>query len=299
MQLRQLPRETVIDSKRFLNEYLLKERPVVVRNFIDPFCPAVTKWDIKYLKEKAGHLQVKLYGKENEFSDHVTSPPVGLCSFSDYLDMIATGPTELRLFLFNLLQQLPDLKQDIVINDLTGGRIVEWLPYLFFGGAGSSVRYHYDIDNSHVLLTQLEGEKEVWLFAPEQSVWLYRLPFSFHGLVNLQQPDERVYPGVKYLSGWKCTLQKGDTVFIPAKYWHYIQYTTGGYSVSHRIFPSGLANKLAGLSNIIVTRRFDNTMRRLFKRRWLNYKLSLAHKRANKELQVAEATRHNGSAGKR
>ncbi|MFT4153769.1 cupin-like domain-containing protein [Parafilimonas sp.] len=291
MQLRQLPVEATIDSKRFIKEYLLTQQPVVVRNFIDPFCPAMTKWNIEYLKEKAGHLQVKLYGKENEFNDHVSSLPVGSCSFSDYLDMITTGPTELRLFLFNLLQQMPDMKQDIIINDLTDGRIVKWLPYLFFGGAGSSVRYHYDIDMSHVLLTQLEGEKEVWLFAPEQSVWLYRIPFNFHGLVNLQKPEAQKYPGVKYLSGLKCTLQKGDTVFIPACYWHYIQYTTGGYSVSHRIFPAGLLNKLAGFSNIVVTRKFDNIMRSIFKDRWFSYKLALAHKRANKEIQAISAKR--------
>jgi len=130
---------------------------------------------------------------------------------------------------------------------------------------------------SHVFLSQLEGEKEVWLFAPDQSALLYKLPFNFHGVINLRDPDYRNYPGVQYLQGLKCTLKKGDTLYIPAGYWHYIQYTTGGYSVSYRSLPASFFQKLIGFRNIFITRKFDNLMRRILKEKWFYYKLERSH----------------------
>ena len=146
MKLETITREYDIDKKSFLTGYFNAKKPVVVNNFIKPGCRALTSWDNAYLKDKAGRLKVNLYGKEDEFNDFVTSPPVSTnVSFGEYLDMISNSPTELRLFLFNLLQKVPSLKQDIIINDITGGKVLKWLPYLFFGGEGSTVRYHYEL----------------------------------------------------------------------------------------------------------------------------------------------------------
>lgn len=271
-------------------EYFNKGIPVVINNFIDKRSSALTHWDYNFLKEKVGHLSVNLYGREDEFNDFVTSPPTMKdVPFGDYLDMIAQGSTELRLFLFNLLQKVPSLKDGFVINDLTGGNVLKWLPYLFFGGAGSTVRYHYDIDMSHVFLSQLHGIKEVWLFAPDQSPLLYKLPFNFHGTVNLRSPDYENYPGLHYLKGWKCTLQKGDTLYIPSGYWHYIQYTTGGYSVSYRALSDSVIDKLAGFRNIFITRKFDNIMRRIMKEQWFEYKLRQSFKTAHKKINELTA----------
>lgn len=290
MQLETIEKCSGLKSDEFLAKYFNNRLPVIVDNFIDSQSKALTAWDYNLLKQRAGEVKVNLYGREDEFNDFVTSPPVTKnVPFKEYLNMIEQGPTDLRLFLFNLLKNVPALKDDLVLNDLTGGKVLKWLPYLFFGGAGSTVRYHYDIDMSHVFLTQLWGVKEVWLFAPNQSALLYKLPFNFHGTVNLRNPEDEKYPGIRYLKGWKCTLQKGDTLYIPSGYWHYIQYTTGGWSVSYRALSDSIIERLAGFRNIFITRKVDNIMRRLFKQRWFNYKLSQAYKTASKQIALLAA----------
>lgn len=284
MYLEPISRIEGISPQDFRKQYFLPKTPVVISDFIRD-SPAMSKWSYPYFKEIAGDLPVSVYGKEDAFNDHVSSPPVSQMSFAEYLDLIDGGPTESRLFLFNLLQKRPELKKDLVYNDVTGGSIVSWMPFMFFGGEGSSVRNHFDIDMSHVFLSQFHGEKTVWLFPLSESSLLYKLPFNFHGLANLKEPDYEKYPGLKHLQGWECTIKPGDTLYIPSGFWHYIQYSTGGYSVSLRALPGSFADKLAGFRNLFLTRPFDNAMRVLFKDKWFDHKIKAAQRRANRRLR--------------
>ncbi len=285
MLLTPIGRASNLTTAEFLNNYLNAKKPVVLTDFIKD-SPALQKWDYQYFKQIAGNHKVNLFGREDEFNDHVTSPPVRKATFAEYLDIISSEPAELRLFLFNLLQHNPELKKDLVYNDPTGGKIVSWLPYMFFGGAGSSVRYHYDIDMSHIFLTQFKGVKKIWLFPLDQSPLLYKLPYNFHGMANLTKPDYERYPGLQYLQGWECDLQPGETLYIPSGFWHYIQYVTEGYSVSLRMLNERPVERLRGFRNIFVTRKIDNAMRRIFKEKWLNYKIKKAEQNASRAIAV-------------
>ncbi|RVT98257.1 cupin-like domain-containing protein [Mucilaginibacter limnophilus] len=284
MLLKPIERVEEISNDNFQKLHLQQKEPVILRNFVKGSA-ALTKWDYDYFKKVAGHHKVNLYGREDAFNDHATSPPVQKATFGEYLDMISSAPSELRLFLFNLLKIEPELKKDLVYNDPTGGKIVSWLPFMFFGGEGSSVRYHYDIDMSHIFLTQFKGVKRVLLFSQEQTPLLYKLPYNFHGVANLNNPADERYPALKYLKGWECDLQPGETLYIPSGYWHYIKYVTEGYSVSLRMLNESPMERLRGFRNIVITRRIDNTMRRLFNGRWLKYKLNQADNAANKAIE--------------
>ncbi|MCC8410700.1 cupin-like domain-containing protein [Mucilaginibacter sp. UR6-1] len=290
MLLKPIARVEDIERADFQKTYLQTKTPVVFKSLVKD-SPALQKWSYDYFKEIAGDYKVNLYGREDEFNDRATSAPVMKSTFGEYLDLIAEGPAELRLFLFNLLQHNPELKKDLVYNDPTGGKIVSWLPYMFFGGEGSSVRYHYDIDMSHIFLTQFKGVKKVLLFSLDQSPLLYKLPFNFHGIANLNEPDLKKYPALQYLQGWECELQPGETLYIPSGYWHYIKYVTEGYSVSLRMLNERPVERLRGFNNIFLVRRFDNTMRRLFKDKWLDYKIRKAEENANRAIQNLKAQR--------
>lgn len=281
MQLKKVESISGISSEEFISSYMKTGKPVILKDFIKQDCKAIQEWNYAYFKEIAGAHMVNLYGGEESSMDRAASAPVKKMKFSEYLDFIQKEPTDLRIFLFNLLKLKPELIKDIQYNDVTDGKILKWLPYLFFGGEGSSTRNHFDIDMSHVFLSQFQGTKKIWLFPLDMSDLLYKLPFNFHGLANLKKPDYEKYPALKLLSGFTAEIHAGETLYMPSGYWHFIQYVTEGYSISVRALPTDPLNRWRGFRNLVITRHFDNTMRKIFKDRWFKYKLERANRTAN------------------
>ncbi|KPH12962.1 cupin-like domain-containing protein [Chryseobacterium sp. ERMR1:04] len=285
MKLSPVKKTKNLASEDFLNDFMKPNQPIILEDFIDANSPAYTKWNYAFFKEVAGNTKVNVYGGELESIDRVASKPVGETTFSEYLDLISSKATEHRLFLFNLLSIKPEMKEDIHYNDITKGKILKWLPFMFFGGKGSITRNHIDIDMSHVFITQFKGIKKIWLFPWEQSDLMYKLPYNFHSLINLQEADYKKYPALEYLNGYEAIIQPGETLYIPSGWWHYIQYETEGYSVSIRALPSSWLEKWRGFKNLVIIRHFDNAMRKIFKEKWFNYKVKIANKRAQKALK--------------
>ncbi|NGM62453.1 cupin-like domain-containing protein [Sphingobacterium sp. SGG-5] len=285
MKLKPVDSISGVAPKDFVNDYLNKGQPVVIQDFISPDSPCWTKWSYDYFKEIAGNEQIDVYGREEESQNHAASPPVGRMSFGQYLDKISSEPTELRLFLFNLMKIRPELKKDVIYNDVTGGKVLQFLPYMFFGGQGSATRNHFDIDMSHVFISQFQGKKRIWVFPNEQSDLMYKLPYNFHSIANLKTSSLEEYPALKYLDGYEAVIGPGETLYMPAGWWHYIQYETEGYSISVRALANSLGEKIKGARNLFVTRYFDDTMRRIFKDKWLHYKIDTAKRRANRAMK--------------
>ncbi len=285
MRLKKVESIAGISATDFVSNYLNGGKPVILKDFIKPDSPAMKHWNYSYFKEIAGDHTVELHGSEDNSLDRAASAPIKKMKFGEYLDFIENNPTDLRIFLFNLLKLKPELIKDIHYNDVTGGKVIKWLPYLFFGGEGSSTRNHFDIDMSHVFLSQFKGVKKIWLFPLNQSDYLYKLPYNFHSSANLKNPDYDKFPALKYLSGFEAEIKEGETLFMPSGFWHYIQYVTEGYSVSVRALPTKPIDRWRGFRNLVITRNFDNTMRRVFKDRWFQYKVEKANKKANTALK--------------
>ena len=74
-------------------------------------------------------------------------------------------------------------------------------------------------------------KKTIYLFPYEQGKNLHRYPFTCRSYVNVEKPDYERYPGLKEVKGYKITLKAGETLFIPAGYWHHIVYDEAGYAV--------------------------------------------------------------------
>lgn len=279
MRLKPVQKIKMISSGTFINNHMKPGVPVIIEDFVHPESPAFKKWNYEYFKEVAGDHIVNIYGSELDSLDRVASDPIAQTRFSEYLDLIQSAPTEHRLFLFNLLKIKPELKNDLIYNDVTNGKILKWLPFMFFGGEGSVTRNHIDIDMSHVFITQFQGIKRISLFPWEQSDFMYKLPYNFHSLAQIKNPDYKKYPALLYLNGYEAVIHPGETLYIPSGWWHYIQYDTEGYSISVRALPSSALEKWRGFKNLVITRHFDNLMRKVFKEKWFEYKVKTARKR--------------------
>ncbi|MGJ1391801.1 cupin-like domain-containing protein [Sphingobacterium spiritivorum] len=285
MKLKPVNSISGIAPSDFIRDYLKKGQPLIIKDFISPESACWKKWSYDYFKEIAGDEMISVYGKEEESRDRAASAPVGKMTFAEYLNLITKEPTELRLFLFDLLKLRPELKKDVIYNDVTGGKVLQWLPYMFFGGEGSSTRNHFDIDMSHVFISQFQGVKKIWLFPNNQSDLMYKLPYNFHSIANPKFSSLEEYPALRLLNGYEAEIHPGDTLYMPAGWWHYIQYATEGYSISVRALPSSFSEKLKGARNLFITRYFDDTMRKIFKDKWFDYKIQTAKVRANRAMK--------------
>lgn len=288
MKLKEIGRIRNYNSEEFTSKFMKPNIPVIIEDFIDAESPALKNWNYNYFKEIAGNNEVDVYGEEIHSLDRAASKPLARMKFSEYLDLISREKTKYRLFLFNLLTIKPELKKDVIYKDITKGKVLSWLPFMFFGSQGSNTRNHVDIDMSHVFLTQYQGIKRIWLFPLSQSDLIYKLPYNFHSIANLKTSSQEEFPGLKYLDGYEAVLKPGQTLYMPSGWWHFIQYETEGYSISVRALPFQLIEKWRGFKNLVITQHFDNLMRRLFKEKWFDYKVSIAKKRAQTAIDRIE-----------
>lgn len=277
LELQPIERRTGLDPQIFAAEFLEPMVPVVLTDLMAAW-PARGKWTIDYFKTKYGHLRVPVVSNNYSKPGKGYMSPDRIISFKEYLEILESGPTDLRIFLWNIFREAPELREDFHIPIIMAG-FVNKLPFMFFGGQGSKVALHYDIDMSHVFLNQIHGRKRVILFAPDQSRLLYRHPFTVASYVDVNRPDLNRYPALALAKGYEVMLEPGETVYIPSGYWHYIEYADGGYSISLRSFGS-IPARMRGLANIATHYFVDKGMNRLIGPSWRKMKERMAERRA-------------------
>lgn len=272
---------STITREEFHNTYLKPQKPVVLRGLWKKY-PAYEKWTMDFFKKSMGNIEVGLFGNRKEDISKTLEVPNATMRFDEYLNLIEREPTDLRLFLFPVFKHKPELLKDFDYPEITKGYIK--IPFMFFGPPKSIVRMHQDIDMSNVFLTQFHGRKRVVLFAPDQSDLLYRLPFNVHSIVDVDHPDYKTFPGLKYVKGMTTILEHGDTLFMPSGYWHHIEYLEGGFGLSVRTVANSLNMKLQGAWSLGGRRLIDRMMRNLMKEeKWFDFKKKVAHSRLRRQ----------------
>ena len=128
-----------------------------------------------------------------------------------------------------------------------------------------------------------------FLFAPEQTPWLYRVPFSFSALFDVapDAPDHARFPALARARGAIAELAHGDALYIPPGWWHYVVYDDAGFSLSLRTFPGTPRDVVAALYNILVLRTVDGAMRKLVGQRWNDLNERVAIARTHRRLGLA------------
>ena len=169
---------------------------------------------------------------------------------------------------------------------------VKKYPMLFTGGQTSITHMHFDIDLSHILHTQFAGRKKVLLFRHEEQHKLYRKPFEVLSLADFSNynqgsgnPDYEKFPALKYANGYELTLEHGDTLFMPAGYWHHMEYLDSGFAMSLRALQSSIAGKAKGAWNLFGMRSIDTLMKKASPKWWYSFKIKKIARLADEELK--------------
>ena len=285
-QIRTIPIERVqsITKKDFVEKYYKPQRPVLIENLTKDW-DALEKWNIEYFQEQAGDQVVPLYNSEPTKGRQNSAEPVKDMRLYDYLEILKREPTDLRIFFFNLLDNVPKLLKDIKYPDI-GLKFFKRLPVMFFGGGGSRVLPHYDMDLSDLVHFHFHGNKSVTLFSPQQTKYMYKVPFAVHNLetINMDNPDFTKYPALQYIEGLQAQMKHGDALYMPSGYWHYIKYLEGGFSITLRALPKHPIRFVKMLGNVFVMRFFENIMRKIWGQKWVDYKEARILRKTNKKI---------------
>lgn len=266
----------------FNQKYKNTKVPLVIKNFAIQF-PAGKLWTFDYFKKKLGTRQVGVFDNNIKRNTAYVIPDLYM-PFGDFLDIIQKDEeTSFRMFLFDMFKECPELRKDFPTPDIMKG-ILGKIGFSFFGGKNTTVRFHYDIDATNVLMTQVLGRKKVILISPDYNKLIYKVPFASFSLINLENPDYETFPGLKHVKGYNFILEPGDALFMPSCFWHYNTYLEGGMAISYRSLPSSADDLLTGLLNTTVRLAFDKTMNKLWHEKWYELKKEKAKKRARDEM---------------
>lgn len=294
MQLRAVPAFDHIEPDVFYNQYYVPQQPVIIKDLAKEW-PAYQKWNWDYFKKLVGDKRVALYN--NIKSDAYT--PINTAddykTFGEYIDMISSGPAGWRIFLFNIFDHAPQLVQDFNWPEHLMKGFVKKYPMLFVGGASSVTHLHFDIDLSNILHTQFAGRKRVLLFPYKEQHKLYRKPWEVLSLADFthyydeqSKIDYNRFPALKHAKGYDVTMEHGDTLFMPAGYWHHMEYLDSGFAMSLRALQPSITGKLKGAWNLLGMRSIDTVMKKTAPKWWYESKKQKIFENAKKELMHVE-----------
>jgi len=236
------------------------DRPLLVKGAVRAW-PAGVKWTFSHLAElrrpdgrevicrfqdglveqgstrPLPDLPVEPYLRElARASEAVQSPPEGLLSESRRRDLRPGESFPLRWdFLRSLeprrkyladwpiLEEFPALRRDFALRTLWPGLRWSW-EYVFIGPAQTLTGLHRDIHNNW--FCQIQGTKELILFAPEESPRMF--PSKKYNLgsvlstVDLSRigDDPRMASEFEKARGIYVRAEPGDALYIPKNTWH-------------------------------------------------------------------------------
>jgi hypothetical protein len=291
MHLLPVDRVDNISVEEFQQRYYGTFTPLVITSLAKEWT-AYHKWNWQYFKQIVGDKRVGIYN--NIKSDAYT--PINTAddykTFGQYVDMISQGPAGWRIFLFNIFEHAPQLTQDFTWPEHLMKGFVKKYPMLFVGGATSITHMHFDIDLSHILHTQFVGRKKVLLFPYQEQHKLYRKPFEVLSMADFShygengKPDYIKFPALKLAQGYEVILNHGDTLFMPAGYWHHMEYLDSGFAMSLRALQASMSGKLKGAWNLFGMRHIDSLMKKTAPKWWYDYKKEKVLKAAEKEMSI-------------
>lgn len=226
----------------FKQNYFDQSKPLILAECMKQW-PALSKWIqpaylLNICRNRTVPIEIgKNYTNENWSQDLIKFEDFFRRQFTNQNDLNNASKKIEYLAQHNLFDQIPALRNDIITpeyccisnnDDEIDIDIKAWL-----GPEGTISPMH--IDEKHNLLCQVFGSKRIILAAPKDSDNLY--PFEGDMLKNTSQIDaENVdvdrFPLSKNVEFFTMTLHKGEMLYIPPKWWHFVRSLSKSFSVS-------------------------------------------------------------------
>jgi hypothetical protein len=226
---------TTLGRQRFRDEYLLPLRPVVLTGGLTHWRASGT-WTPDFFRQHHGGRDVTVDGRSWKLADLLDRIEASSAdSPAPYLrnEWLAEWPKQVLEDITPMPEcTLPNWLDSWAFPSRTHPTFVE----LYIGGAGAQFPLlHFDNWHTHAFLMQLYGQKEYLAFAPDQAKFLYPHgePESNKSQINsVLHPDLERFPLFAQAQGIRFTLSPGETLFMPAGWWHTANIVTTSITVS-------------------------------------------------------------------
>ena len=223
------------DRKAYVREHLHALQPAIVLGAIDHW-PARRKWTPAFFQARYGSLDVTAEGKSWKLGKLVDR-------------ILASTPEHPAPYLRNqlLAQWPPELSEDIspmpectrpnyLESRLFPSRVPPTYVEAYIGGRGAMFpTLHYDNLHTHAFLMQLYGTKEYLVFAPDQARFLYPrtgIESNKSSIPDIDKVDLSRFPRYAQAKGMRFELHPGETLFVPAGWWHTARILSTSITVS-------------------------------------------------------------------
>jgi histone arginine demethylase JMJD6 len=245
--------ESTIDSRcrlsrnEFVREYLYPRRPVILADATSGWS-ANTRWTPGFFRENFGSRKVPVARGKKFYK-------ISIDDFFEYAKrscgLRETGEGEEEPFYIRnvtVSQAFPELLEDFKIAQYFRPDWLQAWPLrslfppaktayaeLFIAPPGAKVPLiHRDTYMTHSWMSQIFGRKKFWMVSPEESNFMYQDQRDpDHSLVNsIEQPDLERFPLFARARVRSCMLEPGNTLFIPAGWWHIAESLSVSISLS-------------------------------------------------------------------
>ena len=99
-----------ISFDEFNRKYFIPQKPVKIKGLLKD-SPAYTKWTPEYFKKEIGYVKVGVFETGEKLLDRPYNVAPETMSLSEYLDIITSGKSNKRLFLFDIFKQKRSFKK--------------------------------------------------------------------------------------------------------------------------------------------------------------------------------------------
>lgn len=222
-----------INANSFKNILHKKKKPIVIKGYAKNW-GATKKWSLDYLISLANAKEISLLS--GNYIQGKTKYQKS--TLKRYLEKLkeAEGDPNFKDYLttLDIFNYLPNLngdtnflafEQHTSVND-----VAAWI-----GPKGTVTGFHYDSGDN--MYAQIKGEKLFVIAPPTYTKHLYPSTKYINGAVaskiDITNFNSKKFTSFKNVPFYKVVLQPGDVLFLPKKWWHYVQSLDSSISISN------------------------------------------------------------------